>query len=159
MLRPPSLPLNLPMIAAESYIERGLAVNYRDNATVFSLLNSLKKLETFGNATTGFSANDIWETSAEIPYRWCVTTQVWVVLLIGWIKFPSWHDQSEALPRFGWWCVISLEFLCSFLRCHLAGKSVLASPNVGCFLRLPCKQYCLGLPVPGGAGGTSVNFG
>lgn len=55
----PSLPLNLPMIAAESYIERGLAVNYRDNATVFSLLNSLKKLETFGNATTGFSANDI----------------------------------------------------------------------------------------------------
>ena len=41
------------------YIERGLAVNYRDNATVFSLLNSLKKLVTFGNVTTGFSANDI----------------------------------------------------------------------------------------------------
>ena len=29
-----------------------------------------------------------------------------------------------------------MEFLRSFLRRHLAGKSVEASPNVGCFLRL-----------------------
>ena len=29
------------------------------------------------------SPNDVWETSAEIPYWWCVTTQIWVVLLIG----------------------------------------------------------------------------
>ena len=27
--------------------------------------------------------NDFWETSAEIPYRWRVITQIWVVLLIG----------------------------------------------------------------------------
>ena len=45
--------------------------------------------------------NDVWETSAEIPYWWPVTTQIWVVLLIGWIKFPTGHDQSEALPRSG----------------------------------------------------------
>ena len=45
--------------------------------------------------------NDVWETSAEIPYWWRVTTQIWVVLLIGWIKFPTWHDQSEALPISG----------------------------------------------------------
>ena len=32
---------------------------------------------------------------------WCVTTQLWVVPLIGWGKFPSTHDQSEALPRSG----------------------------------------------------------
>ena len=32
--------------------------------------------------------NDMWETCAEIPYWWRVTTQIWVVLLIGWIKFP-----------------------------------------------------------------------
>jgi len=25
--------------------------------------------------------NDVWERSAEIPYWWCVTTQIWVVLL------------------------------------------------------------------------------
>ena len=40
------------------------------------------------------------------------TTQIWVV-------------------RF-----ISMEFLHSFLRRHLAGKPVVASPNVGCVLRL-----------------------
>ena len=33
--------------------------------------------------------NDVWETSSEIPYWWHVTTQIWVVLLIGWIKFPT----------------------------------------------------------------------
>ena len=30
-----------------------------------------------------------------------------------------------------------MEFLRSFLRRDLAGKPVVASPNVGCFLRLP----------------------
>ena len=30
-----------------------------------------------------FLRNDIWETSAEIPYWWHVTTEIWVVLLIG----------------------------------------------------------------------------
>ena len=29
-----------------------------------------------------------------------------------------------------------MEFLGSFLRCHLVGKTVVASPNVSCFLRL-----------------------
>ena len=45
--------------------------------------------------------NDVRETSAEIPYWWRVTTQIWVVLLIGWNKFPTKHDKSEALPRSG----------------------------------------------------------
>ena len=30
--------------------------------------------------------NDVWETNAEIPYWWRVTTQIWVVILIG-LKF------------------------------------------------------------------------
>ena len=30
--------------------------------------------------------NDVWETSADIPYWWYVTTQIWVVLLIGWTQ-------------------------------------------------------------------------
>ena len=34
-----------------------------------------------------------------------------------------------------------MEFLRSFLRRHLAGKPVVASPNVSCFLRLEIKQY------------------
>ena len=34
--------------------------------------------------------NDVWETSAEIPYWWRITTQIWVVLLIG-CYFASQH--------------------------------------------------------------------
>ena len=87
--------------------------------------------------------NDVWETSTEIPYWWRVNTQIWVVLLIGWIKFPMRLDQSEVLPRSGWWRVISMEFLRSFFRRHLAGKPVIASPNVGCLLWLNV-QYLRG---------------
>ena len=50
--------------------------------------------------------NDAWKTSAEIPY---------------WMEFHS---------------IIDMEFLRSFLRRHFAGKPVVVSPNVGCFLRL-----------------------
>ena len=44
--------------------------------------------------------------------------------------------QSEAPPRSGQWHVISMEFLHPFFRRHFAGKSLVASRNVGCFLRL-----------------------
>jgi len=70
-------------------------------------------------------------------------TKIWVVLLIGWSKFPSWHDQSEVLPylpRSVKWRVISMEFLRSFLRRHFAGKPFVASRKVGSFLRLICSQ-------------------
>ena len=45
--------------------------------------------------------NDVWETRAEIPYWWSVTTQIWVVLLIGRAPWEIWFSQSEleALPR------------------------------------------------------------
>ena len=33
--------------------------------------------------------NDVWETSAEIPYRWRVTSQTWVVRLISWKFVPT----------------------------------------------------------------------
>ena len=86
--------------------------------------------------------NDVWETNAEILFWWRVTPQIWVVLLIGCAAWEIWFKQSEALPRSGDWRVISTEFLCSFLRRHLAGKQVVASPNVGCFLRLNVVQLC-----------------
>ena len=41
--------------------------------------------------------NDVWEKSAEIPYWWLVTIQIWVVPLIGWIKFPTRHDQASSI--------------------------------------------------------------
>ena len=87
--------------------------------------SSLRKQPTFGDATTGFPHKwhlrnerrnsilmtrhypDLGSTSdwlnqishAARPIR--STTQIWVALLIGWIKFPTRHDQSEALPRSG----------------------------------------------------------
>ena len=51
-------------------------------------------------------------------------------------NFPSAHDQSEALPRSGYWHLISMKFLQSFLRRHFTGKPVVVLKNVGCFLRL-----------------------
>ena len=44
------------------------------------------KQSTFRDSTKMVSTqNEVWETSAEIrPYWWPVTTQIWVVLLIGW---------------------------------------------------------------------------
>ena len=51
-------------------------------------------------------------------------------------KFPSANDQSEALPRSGYWHLNSMKFLQSFLRRHFTGKPVMVLKNVGCFLRL-----------------------
>ena len=62
---------------------------------------SLRKQPTFHDAITGLPAKWHLEMSAEITYWWRVTTRIWVVLLIGWSKFPMRHDQSEALPRTG----------------------------------------------------------
>ena len=64
--------------------------------------DSLRKQPTFSEATTGFPAK--WRLRNELRNSILMTphsTQIWVVLLIGWIKFPTWHDQSEALPTFG----------------------------------------------------------
>ena len=87
-----------------------------------------------------YQRNDVWETSAEIPHWRRVTTQIWVVFLIGRAAWKICFNQSEALPRSGWWRVISMEFLRLFLRRHFAGKSVVASRNVSCFLRLVMFQ-------------------
>ena len=37
--------------------------------------------------------NDVWETSAEIPYWWRVTTPIWIVLLIGGAAWKIWFNQ------------------------------------------------------------------
>ena len=41
-----------------------------------------------------------------------------------------------------------MEFLRSFLRRHLAGKPVVASPNVACFRRLGAHQLLLEMHAP-----------
>ena len=41
------------------------------------------------------SGNDIWVPSAEIPYRWRVTTQIWVALLIGWSNYSTIQKPTQ----------------------------------------------------------------
>ena len=101
---------------------------------------SLRKQTTFCDGTTGFLQNDVWKTSAEISYWCCVTTQIWVVLLIGRVAWEICFNQSEALLGSLWWCIISMKFLCLFLRCHFTGKPVVVLRKVRCFPRLAiCK--------------------
>ena len=96
---------------------------------------SLRKEPTFREAITGFPANfdDAWGTNPEISYWWRVSTQISVVLLIGWGKCPPWHDQSEHLPDLGsdtssvWnFCALSSDLI----------KPEVVSRNVNSFLRL-----------------------
>ena len=80
----------------------------------------------FPTPTTVSPRNDVWETSAEIPYWWRVTAKIWLALLIGRAGCEICFNQSEALPRCGLCRVISLGFLRSFLRRHFAGKPSVA---------------------------------
>ena len=74
---------------------------------IYEMVNKLELLEKTAGKTEKTVVtsllvsppNDVRGTSAEIAYWWRVTTQIWVVLLIGWDKFPRWHDQSEEFPR------------------------------------------------------------
>ena len=69
--------------------------------SLYKHLTSLRKPTFQATLLLVSPPNDVWETSAEIPYWWRVTTQIWVTLLIGWIKFTTGHNQSEALPWSG----------------------------------------------------------
>ena len=104
-------------------------------------LQTETKQPLFCTAKTGFFTKWRLKNEHRIPYWWCVPIQIWVVLPISWSKFPMWHDQSEALPRSGCWCVISMEFLLWFLRHHFMGKPVVALWSVGCFLRLLWREH------------------
>ena len=46
--------------------------------------------------------NGILGMSAEISYWWQVTTQIWIVLLIGCAAWQICYNQSEGLPISGW---------------------------------------------------------
>ena len=79
--------------------------------------------------------NDVWETSAEMPYQCRVTTQIWEEPLIGHAALKICLNQSEALPI---WAVTRHQYGISALvpQTSFRGKPVVASRNVSCFLRL-----------------------
>ena len=85
--------------------------------------------------------NDVRETSAEIPYWWRVTTQIWLVLLIGWNKyFPRSTTNQKHYPDLGSDASSAWNFYARF-----SDVPVVASPNVGCFLtlKLPLLLYAI----------------
>ena len=102
--------------------------------TLYFPIVSLSKQLTFHAATTGFPVKWRCKMNAEIPYWSCHTTQIW---------FPTWHDQSEALPCCRKWSSISMEFLPLFLRCHFVGKPVVASRKSIVFSGYPIVSLCL----------------
>ena len=86
-----------------------------------NVIFSPRKQMIFHDATNGFPAKCLRN-----KHRNSIliggTSQIREVFLIGRAACEICFNQSEALPRSGWWSVISMEFLCSFLRRHFAGK-------------------------------------
>ena len=59
--------------------------------------------------------SDVSGMSIEIPYWWCITTYLWVVLLIGW-KFASTNDKHY--PDLGS-DVLSFYFILFYWLCQM----------------------------------------
>ena len=102
--------------------------------TLYFPIVSLSKQLTFHAAATGFPVKWRCKMNAEIPYWSCNATQIW---------FPTWHDQSEALPCCRKWSSISMEFLPLFLRFHFVGTPVVASRKSVVFSGYPIVSLCL----------------
>ena len=61
--------------------------------------DSLRKLLTFGDATTGFPSKWRLRNERRNSPWWCVTTQIWVLLLIG---RASWEFDSTNQKLYLW---------------------------------------------------------
>ena len=60
-----------------------------------SFLIAWENIRHFATPPVVYPRNDVWETSAEIPYWWRVTTQIRVVLLIGRVAREIWPWTSQ----------------------------------------------------------------
>ena len=110
------------------------------NFWFLSIYDSLGQ-PTFGDATTGFHAK--WRLRNE-RRNFIPMTQDYSVL--GSASDWSCHVGNLIQPirsttQIWVVCIISMEFLCLFLRCHLVGKPVVVLPNVSCFLRLTKFEF------------------
>ena len=90
------------------------------------------RLSIFKVATTAvsrpFGSNNVkWETSAKIPYWWCITSQIKIVILIGW-KFVSTNQRHY--PDLGSAASSVWNFCAHFSDIISQGKPSLASQKV-----------------------------
>ena len=74
---------------------------------------SISEKPTFCDENTDFSQKWLLKNKRRNSIRWRVTN-TWVLLLIGWSKFPLRHDQSELLPRSEQWRAISTYGIFAF---------------------------------------------
>ena len=74
--------------------------------------------------------NDVWETSAEIPYWWRITTQIWVVLVVGCAAWKIFLQPISSTTQN--WVVTRSQYGIShsFLGRHFMGKPVGPSGSV-----------------------------
>ena len=93
------------------------------------LSSAWEKQPTFRDPITGFPAKWCLRNYCRNSILMTCTTQL---LLIGRARREILFNQSEALPRSGYWHVISMEFRLNFCS-HFAGKPVIESQNVGWF--------------------------
>ena len=117
---------------------------FQDNFTGLEIRHkcSMRKQPTFCDPTNSFPAK--WHVRKE--RRNSILRMLHYPVMgsaSDWLKQMC--NQSEALSSSGWWCVISMEFLRSFLTRHFRGNPLVAPRNVGCFIRLLQIQCCLSL--------------
>ena len=107
----------------------------------YSEKGSLRKQLTFGDATTGFPAK--WSLRNERRNSILMTRHFPELGSVSdWLNQIS-HAARPIRSTTQIWVVTRHQygFLHSFLRRHLAGKPLVASPNVGCFLRLEERTF------------------
>ena len=124
IFKPTMAELGLCIFQLESFLQVHFGQR-RQHFVLFSCMHihSLRKQPLFCDATTGLCTLTVyemtWEMSKEFPYWWCVTTQIWVVLLIGCTTLIGNLLQPISME---WWCVISREFLRMFSEAILQGN-------------------------------------
>ena len=106
-----------------------------------NLNGRLRKQPKFGDATTDFFLKWRLEVTAEF-HTGDVLCHYPDLSSASDCNFPLVLDQSEALPRTGYWHLNSMKFLQSFLRRHFTGKPVVVVKNVGCFLTVVQFSWC-----------------
>ena len=76
--------------------------------------------------------NEVRKTSAEMPYWWRVTTQNWVVLLIGWSKFPPGSANQKHYTQI---CVVtSRQYGISTIVPHRTFRGEISGGDAKCRL-------------------------
>ena len=83
----------------------------------------------------------------EIPFWWRVITQIWVVILTGWNKFPLRYDHEKHYPDLGS-DTSSVWNFCARFWDVILWRNVVVSQNVCCFLIWSLRQSFMAMHNP-----------